>query len=89
MDSETLKQQLKELHETLEDASHLSTSERDVLGHLMEEMVEIASSGSVEEQDAEGIVDQLEKQATDFETRHPRLAGVLRQIMDALERMGI
>ncbi len=89
MSNEDLKQHLAELHKTLEDAGHLSSSEKDVLGHLMEEMVEIAAGEPVKAEHADGVREQLERQATDFELKHPRLSAVLRQIMEALEKMGI
>ena len=89
MSQDDLRDRLKELHQELEKASQLSNDERDVLGSLMKDMVEMASSDAAIQDRAGGLTDQLEQQANDFENRHPKLAGVLRQIMDALGKMGI
>ncbi len=89
MPNEDLKQHLAELQQTLSDANHLKPGEADVLSQLMEEMVVIASSEDVAPEDDSGILDQLEKQATDFELNHPKVGAVIRQIMEALEKMGI
>lgn len=89
MTNEELKAQLAELHNQLEKASRLEPAERDVLGSLMSDMVKIASGEELHEDHKLGVKEQLEQQASDFETRHPQLAGALRQVMDALHKMGI
>ncbi len=89
MPNEDLKQHLSELQKTLADASQLKPGEEDVLSQLMEEMVVLSSSEDVAPENDSGILEQLEKQATDFELNHPKIGAVLRQIMEALEKMGI
>lgn len=89
MSDNELSNRLQDLHEELERASKLSTEERDVLGSLMTEMVEIANEGEQASQQPDSLMDQLEEQVNEFENRHPRLAGVLRQIIEALGKMGI
>ncbi|MCB1669283.1 MAG: DUF4404 family protein [Pseudomonadales bacterium] len=89
MSDNELRNRLQDLHEELERASKLSTEERDVLGSLMTEMVEIANEGELASQQPDSLMDQLEEQVNEFENRHPRLAGVLRQIIEALGKMGI
>lgn len=83
-----LKQRLHELHDELERASKLTTEERDVLGHLMTEMVEIAQAEEVPDA-PDDLQDRVERYAGDFENQHPRIAGLLRHILDVLGKMGI
>jgi len=98
MQEDELSDRLRELHYELEEASHLSSDKKDVLGNLMKDIVVLASdeegsSKAADDNPAEKktgvIMRQLEKQANDFENQHPRLSGVIRQVMDALGKMGI
>lgn len=89
MKNEELHSQLDQLHEELEKASTLAPEERDFFGHLMSDMVNIAQGKTPEAEPKESLKEQLEKKASDFDTDHPRLAGVIRQVLDALNKMGI
>ncbi len=89
MTSEELQSQLDELHKELEKAKALAPEERDFLGHLMTEIVSISQGGLAPETPKESLRDQLEHKASEFETGHPRLAAVIRQVLDALNKMGI
>ncbi|WIO74045.1 DUF4404 family protein [Porticoccaceae bacterium LTM1] len=88
MTSEDLKTQIQELRQQLEYASKTDSHVKDMFGSLMEDIVVLATQGP-EEVDAEGVKDQLEQRATDFENRHPRIASLMRQLMDLLAKMGI
>lgn len=68
----------------------LDEKERDLLG----EIVESIGGGQVEPpaevlENPEEIAEQLEVQAVNFESRHPKLAGAIREVMDVLAKMGI
>ena len=90
MAAEDLKQQIAELRKELEYAGETDVHVKDMFGSLMKDIVVIASEApEAEEVDAEGVKAQLEQQATDFENRHPRVAAVMRHIMDLLAKMGI
>lgn len=94
MSNEELKARLEDLHQELEKAHTLSLDERDKFGSLMSDMVLIAQGKGVgKEHDVpnhnETLREKLEHKASDFDVDHPRLAGVLRQIVDALNKMGI
>lgn len=74
----------RQMHVALDD------KERDLLG----EIVESIGGGHVHPpvqvlEDKEEITEQLEVQAVNFETRHPKLAGAIREVMDVLAKMGI
>jgi chromosome segregation ATPase len=89
MNNDELKRQLNELHKELERAHTLGPEEKDRFGSLMSEMVEIAQGEEGAEETKETLREKLEHKASDFDAEHPRLAGVLRQVIDALGKMGI
>lgn len=74
----------RQMHVALDD------KERDLLG----ELVESIGGGHVEPpaevlESKDEITEQLEVQAVNFETRHPKVAGAIREVMDVLAKMGI
>jgi len=89
MAEQDLRNQLNQLHEELESAKNLPTEERDMLGHLMTDMVKIAQGDELPEEHHATLRERLEQKESEFELDHPRLAGVIRHILDSLNRMGI
>lgn len=89
MTNDDLRSQLAQLHNELEHAKTLAPEERDVFGNLMSDMVKIAQGSEVPEKHRRSLRETLEQKENEFEVDHPRLAGVIRQILDALNRMGI
>lgn len=89
MTNEELHGQLQQLHRELEQAKSIAAEDRDMLSHLMSDMVEIAQGKEPEDKPQHHLRDQLEEKASEFEVDHPRLAAILRQVLDALNRMGI
>ncbi|MDM3871901.1 DUF4404 family protein [Porticoccus sp. W117] len=84
-----LKQQIAELRHSLEQASETDVHVRDMLGSLMEDIVVLVSENDEGEVDSQAVRSQLDQQAADFESRHPKIAGLLRQLMDQLAKLGI
>lgn len=89
MKNEELHSQLQQLHKELEQAKTLAPGDRDVLGNLMSDMVKIAQGEEPAEKPRQSLREKLEEKESEFEVVHPRLAGVIRQVLDALNRMGI
>tara|TARA_B110000503_G_scaffold105749_1_gene157822 strand:- start:3203 stop:3472 length:270 start_codon:yes stop_codon:yes gene_type:complete len=89
MTNEELRAQLDELHKELEKANTLAPEERDLFGHLLSDMVRIAQCEEPGVNPKETLRDQLEHKASDFESDHPRLAAIVRQVLDSLNKMGI
>ncbi len=89
MTNEELQKRLDELHGELEKASTLGSEERDLFSRLMSDIVKIAQGEEPEDKPKETLRDQLEHKASDFESGHPRLAAVIRQVLDSLNKMGI
>ena len=82
MTSDQLRESIAEIKKLMQTA--LDGKEKDLLGDLMEAIIkphphEIDDS----------IGDQLDSKAVEFESRHPRLAKALRELMDALNKMGV
>jgi Domain of unknown function (DUF4404) len=89
MTNEEFQNQLDELHVELKKASSLGPEERDLFGRLMSDIVKIAQGEEPEDKPKETLLGQLELKASDFESGHPRLAAVIRQVLDSLNKMGI
>ena len=89
MSNEELKRQLDELHGELEKANTMAPEERDLLGHLMSDIVSISQGTFDTGKPKETLREQLEHKASDFDVDHPRVAAVIRQVLDALNKMGV
>lgn len=81
---ESLKQHLEQLHDTLSKGEPLDGESKDLLKQLDADIQKVLSG---EEDD--GLSNRLEQQAVEFEGQHPQLSAILRDIMDALSKMGI
>ncbi|MFT7301033.1 MAG: chromosome segregation ATPase [Porticoccus sp.] len=89
MANKELRAQLDQLHKELEKANALAPEDRDLFGHLLSDMVRIAQGEEPGVNPKESLRDQLEHKASDFESDHPRLAAIVRQVLDSLNKMGI
>ena len=83
-----LRAELKTLHDHIEAAMHKEPADRDLLSHIMTDLVRVAEGEELHEEESETLKAQLEEKAADFESRHPRTAGVLREVMEVLSRLG-
>jgi Domain of unknown function (DUF4404) len=89
MADDNLRDELKNLHDEIEHAVHKEPLDKDMLSKIMDGIVRIAQGEKVEQHEGENLKGQIEEQAADFEARHPRVAGVLRDVMDVLSKLGI
>jgi hypothetical protein len=89
MNTEDLREELKTLHHRLESTLHTTPQGRDSLSLLMTDLVRLYEGEELDPDEGESLKEQLEDQAADFEARHPRLAAVLRDVMDVLAKLGI
>ena len=89
MTEEDLRTELKQLHDQLTASLHKEPLDKDVLSHIMTDLVLVAQGEEIEGVDTESLKEQLEDKAANFESRHPKIAGVLREVMDVLARLGI
>ena len=95
MNQESLRDLLSQLHERLSASASVDAEGRDMLRTVMKD-IERALSSSPPTQSAAALSDEsaghasrLEGLAVRFEAQHPAIAGLLRQIVDLLEKAGI
>ncbi|MGV6807722.1 MAG: DUF4404 family protein [bacterium] len=88
MTNEELKAHIQQVHQQLEDAK-VQTEDKNLIGHLMSEIVERASADKEPDTTKKPLKERLEEQEARFENTHPLLAATLRQIINALNNMGI
>lgn len=89
MENDELRSQLTVLHKQLETAIHKDPMDKDLLGHVMQDIVRIASGEDLQPEVQEDLLDQIEHKASDFELQHPRVAQTLREITEILSKLGI
>ena len=77
-----LEQLIAELRAALDEAER--TGDRDELARLVDEL-----DRRLNEQDDEGLVEDLRGEVTKWETNHPRLADALGRAADALSALGL
>ena len=83
---ESLRELLARVHERLSQAGSIDEESRRLLGALVRDIGRALGRGSG---DATGHVPHLESMAVRFQTDHPGLAELLRQLIDALGKLGI
>ncbi|MGD9660115.1 MAG: DUF4404 family protein [Porticoccaceae bacterium] len=89
MTNQDLRNELQNLHQQIETAIHKEALDKDVLSHVMTDIVRISQGDDLHADESESLKEQLEDQVADFEAVHPRLAATLRDIMDVLAKLGI
>jgi len=85
--NQRLQQLLQELHAELGKSGSIDAKSRQDLQALAQD-IEAAVAASAEAPAGEGD-NQLQQAVLEFETEHPRIAGILGQIADALAKPGI
>lgn len=88
--TEQLKASIAEVKALMHTA--LDDKQRDLLGGILESMGGGHSAPppeAVEPEAIESLGEQLDEQAVEFETEHPRLARAIREVMDLLAKMGV
>lgn len=85
MTSPELQQLLRQLHEELGRAGSLDDESRELLSVVSRDIATLTAAGD----DAAGHVPALERMAVKFESDHPALSAVARQLVDALGKAGI
>ena len=83
-----LKGLLSDLHVELNDAGQLDTEAKQQLERLAQD-IQSAIDPDADKPLLEDVRDQLQAAAVNFESEHPRIAGVLKNITDTLGKLGI
>lgn len=85
MTSSDLNQLLRRLHEELGRAGTLDDESRALIGVVARDIGALSAPAT----DVASHVPALERMAVRFESEHPALSAVLRQLVDALAKAGI
>ncbi len=89
MNIDQLKSTIRDLHTDLDKTGQLDPELKELLQLLDEDLHRLLSRQADESLDTSGISERLESMAADFATQHPKLAPVLREVADALAKVGI
>ncbi len=86
---ESLHDLLARVHERLSQTASVDDESRRILATLVQDIGRTLGRGPGAGPSASGHVPRLESLAVRFEADHPGLAELLRQVIDALGRVGI
>lgn len=89
MVEDKLHAQLEDLHAELARATEVKRGEKDVVGHLLTEVVDLMSGEEVAEQQHRDLLERLESKALEFDFDHPKLAAMLRRLVHLLAGLGV
>ena len=87
--SESLRELLQRVHERLNRSGSLDESSRELLGTVMRDIDRALNRPAKNGSRKLDAAPRLEALAVRFESEHPQLAAVLRQLIDALGKAGI
>ena len=79
---------LDELHSELADAGELDAAAKEKLLELSREIAEAVGPDTDKTLQKDGR-SRLQEAALNFESEHPRIAGILENIADTLAKLGI
>lgn len=82
--SDNLKKSLQQLHQALASTQDVDAETRALLNQVAGDIQRVA-----EGERPANIVEQVELQTVKFEGQYPQVAAVLRDVLDALAKMGI
>lgn len=88
MTDQKLKQLLNSLQEAMEQTEKIDSETLELVRELDEEIHRLTEAGA-QANDVEGVLDQAKSMETRFAVDHPITERFLREIIDALSRVGI
>jgi hypothetical protein len=89
MSNESLRDLLERVHQRLSGSGAPDARSRELLKTLMHDIERSLAQQDGKPGEKLDAAPRLEALAVKFESEHPSLAGVLRQLMDALGKAGI
>ena len=89
MPKERLRQLVNSLHEELERTPEVDAEGRDLLRELTDDIEDLVGHESPQPESRDSAAERVESAAVRLEAEHPRVAGILSEIVDALGRLGI
>ena len=88
MSQKTIKELLAQLQDELENTEEIDAETRQLVRELDEDIHRLVDPES-DLNDSEGILDQANAIETRFAVDHPRAERFLRELMEALSKVGI
>ena len=85
MPEQSLQDQLKALHDTLQDSPQLDEATQALLTQIAHDIDNLESKTAP----PNDLTDVLQEQVIQFENDHPAISAILRQITDTLGRIGV
>jgi len=89
MSTEKIKSTIRDLHQRLEDAGPIDSETHELLSQLDRDLHRLLAARAEVESEEAGLQERLESLAADFDSRHPQFSAMLRELGDALARVGI
>ena len=89
MVEETVLEHAKALRNELEKARDIDEEKSYLVGGLLSEIIEHATSDEEGEEPAKKYSDSLRGQVAHFEVEHPKIAGMLERLATMLSNLGI
>jgi len=88
MNEKSLRELLNNLHEVLENTEKVDPETLELVRELDEDINRLVENGSAEDE-FDNVVDRAKSVETRFALEHPVAERFLREIIDALSRVGI
>jgi hypothetical protein len=88
MERQQLREYLDELNIAIGDI-HTSNNDKRRLSGLITEIEQQLNEPMLVTGDPQTLIDQVDSMVTTFENEHPRVAGILNNIMLTLSNMGV
>jgi hypothetical protein len=89
MENETLRKQLADLHEELQQIDTVDGNERILLQQLATDLQELLDRDSEQQEHYQSLRERLNETIATVEASHPRATLLMRQVIDQLSFMGI
>ena len=90
MSHERLHELLGQVHQELERADSIDDESRELMFEVSDDIRYLLESGRAKEGDqAKPVGDRLDDLVLAFESRHPRIARMIEEVIDSLAKMGI
>lgn len=89
MSEEKINNALEELRREVERLEVGDSEARERLTNLIENLEQNLKPSEVSEDGHQGLIDDVKEVVTHFEVEHPRVTGILNDIMMTLSNMGI
>jgi hypothetical protein len=89
MDTNSLKDTLKALHNNLESTDNIDVELKQLLQTLDLDIRQLLDKDAEESKSSSALVERAQKISAKFASEHPHLEPALREVIDILAKMGI